>query len=83
MSALKIPQSCSEQTEGTGNTLTDYLFQEYNTPLLTAKVSCCEYPDIGNIPYIWRDILDPIMSVLNNTLTGNDSNRTMSLERYK
>ncbi|KAJ8930584.1 hypothetical protein NQ314_016596 [Rhamnusium bicolor] len=70
MSQLKIPQSCSEQIKGTDYVLTDYLYKEYNTPLLTAKISCCEYPDIGNIPYVWRDILAPIMSVLESTLTG-------------
>lgn len=70
MSALSIPQTCSEQVEGTNGDLTDYLYKEYNTPMLTAKVSCCEYPAIANIPYIWRDILAPIMSVLESTLTG-------------
>ncbi|KAJ8917356.1 hypothetical protein NQ315_002378 [Exocentrus adspersus] len=69
-SELKIPQICSEQTKGTDNDLTDYLYREYNTPVLTAKVSCCEYPAVGNIPYIWRDILAPVMSVINSALTG-------------
>ncbi|KAG5866493.1 hypothetical protein JTB14_015933 [Gonioctena quinquepunctata] len=69
-SELKIPRSCSESIKGTDTLLTDYLYHEYYTPVLTPKVSCCEYPAIGNIPYIWRDILDPVISVLSSTLTG-------------
>ncbi|XP_074039541.1 carboxypeptidase D svr [Leptinotarsa decemlineata] len=68
--ALKIPRSCSESNKGTDSLLTDYLYHEYYTPVITSKVSCCEYPAIENIPYIWRDVLDPIMTVLSSTLTG-------------
>ncbi|KAJ8985210.1 hypothetical protein NQ317_018239 [Molorchus minor] len=69
-SNLKTPLTCSPQIRGTDYLLTDYLYHEYNTPMLTAKVSCCEYPDAGNLPYIWRDILGPTMTVLQTTLTG-------------
>lgn len=67
---LKIPQNCPEKVSGTDNIVTDFLFKEYYTPMLTLKVSCCEYPAVENLPYIWRDIVDPIMSVLNATRTG-------------
>ncbi|CAG9814957.1 unnamed protein product [Phaedon cochleariae] len=69
-SELKMSQSCSMSNKGTDSILTDYLYHEYNTAVLTAKVSCCEYPAVGNIPYIWRDILAPLMRVLASTLTG-------------
>lgn len=55
---------------GTGQVITDYLYHEYNTPVLTAKISCCEYPAIDSVPYIWRDVLNPFMTVLGYSLTG-------------
>lgn len=62
--------SCPGQVVGTDDILTDYLYHEYNTPLMTAKVSCCEYPAVGNIPYIWREILAPSMKLLSMVNTG-------------
>lgn len=70
MSGLKIPRICSEQMKGTDQIITNYLLHNYQTPILTAKVSCCEYPVIGNVPYIWRDILSPMMKVVTSCLTG-------------
>lgn len=67
---LHAPRSCSSNKLGTDLLLTKYLYTEYGTPVLTAKVTCCEYPAVANIPYIWRDTLDPIMRVLSTTLTG-------------
>ncbi|XP_056640520.1 carboxypeptidase D [Diorhabda sublineata] len=67
---IKIPRTCSMTKTGTDKLITEYLYHGYNIPMLTAKVSCCEYPDVGNIPYIWRDTLDPIMRVLSASLTG-------------
>ncbi|XP_076253987.1 carboxypeptidase D svr [Rhynchophorus ferrugineus] len=69
-SHLKIPQMCSGVSSGTDSLLTDFLFKEYDTPMITAKVSCCDYPSVDNIPYIWRDVLDPLMAILNATRTG-------------
>ncbi|VEN63122.1 unnamed protein product [Callosobruchus maculatus] len=70
LSALKYPRVCSGPTKGTDELLTEYLYREYNAPMLTAKVSCCEYPAIANIPFIWRDTLEAIMKVISTTLTG-------------
>lgn len=70
LSEIKIPRVCSEQIKGTDQIITNYLYHEYNTPILTAKVSCCEYPDVANLPYIWRDIVNPMMEVFNSSLTG-------------
>lgn len=71
VAALKIPRVCSEQIKGTDQIITNYLYHGYQTPMLTAKVSCCEYPAIANVPYIWRDILNPMMKVVSSSLTGN------------
>lgn len=38
--------------------------------MFTATVSCCKYPAVDNLPYIWREILDPIMNLLTITKTG-------------
>ncbi|XP_030748149.1 carboxypeptidase D [Sitophilus oryzae] len=67
---LKVPQLCLQSTNGTNDLLTDFLYKEYNTPMITAKVTCCDYPAVDNIPYIWRDVLEPLMAVLNATRTG-------------
>ncbi|XP_050292877.1 carboxypeptidase D [Anthonomus grandis grandis] len=70
-SSIKMPQVCEKKNlPSTDTVLTDFLFREYYTPMLTVKVSCCEYPAVENLPYIWRDILDPLMSILNATRTG-------------
>lgn len=67
---MKEVVACPGNVVGTDEVLTDYIYHEYNTPMMTAKVSCCEYPAIGNIPYIWRDILEPSMSLLKLVNTG-------------
>ncbi|KAH1018050.1 hypothetical protein HUJ05_005875 [Dendroctonus ponderosae] len=38
--------------------------------MITLKVSCCDYPAVENLPYIWRDMLAPVMALLNATRTG-------------
>lgn len=58
------------EAKGTNNRLTDYIYHEYNTPMFTAKVSCCEYPVVENVPYIWKEILIPIKNFLNILKTG-------------
>lgn len=68
--SYKQPHTCVNQVLGTDDVLTDYLYHEYNTPVMTAKISCCEYPAVGNLPYIWRDVLQPAMDVLNLANTG-------------
>ncbi|KAL1501684.1 hypothetical protein ABEB36_006968 [Hypothenemus hampei] len=69
-SALKNHESCPKRISGTDSVLTDFLFKEYFTPMITLKVSCCDYPAVESLPYIWENILNPIMSVLNTTRTG-------------
>ncbi|KAK9874298.1 hypothetical protein WA026_002650 [Henosepilachna vigintioctopunctata] len=63
-SNYKPPLICASDRTGTQNMLTDYLYRELDTPILTAKVSCCSYPAVENLPYIWREILAPVMEVL-------------------
>lgn len=33
-------------------------------------ISCCKYPAVENLPYIWREILNPTMNFLTITKTG-------------
>ncbi|KAL3271051.1 hypothetical protein HHI36_021551 [Cryptolaemus montrouzieri] len=58
------PFLCGSDFSGTQNNLTEYLYREYDMPVLTAKVSCCSYPAVENLPYIWREVMLPIMKVL-------------------
>uniref|UniRef100_A0A6P7FUX0 Carboxypeptidase D n=1 Tax=Diabrotica virgifera virgifera TaxID=50390 RepID=A0A6P7FUX0_DIAVI len=69
-SSLKVPRNCISTNKGTDALLTEFLYHEYGIPMLTAKVSCCDYPFIANIPFVWRDSLEPLMRVLSSTLTG-------------
>lgn len=61
---------CPDHVLGTDNVLTDYIYHEYNTPMITTKISCCEYPVAKHLPLIWRNILKPTMELLNSVLTG-------------
>lgn len=61
---------CGNDFTGTQDTLTNYLYNEYDTPVFTAKVSCCSYPAIENVPYIWREVMFPLMDVLELATTG-------------
>lgn len=71
MSQLKTTRCSTEPSlSGTDDILTNYVYHEYYTLLLTAKVSCCDYPAVENLPYIWREVLAPLMAVLNKTTTG-------------
>ncbi|KAB0791260.1 hypothetical protein PPYR_03060 [Photinus pyralis] len=67
---LRVKHSCAGNTLGTDDILTDFVYHEYNTAMITPKVSCCEYPAVGNLPYIWREVLEPIMALLSITRTG-------------
>ncbi|KAF5285144.1 hypothetical protein FQA39_LY16833 [Lamprigera yunnana] len=67
---LKVKHSCSNNILGTDDILTDYIYHEYNIPMFTAKITCCEYPAVENIPYIWREVLNPLMNFLAITNTG-------------
>lgn len=71
--ALRVPPACPQMLSGTDSVITDFLFKEYYTPMMTLKVSCCNYPAVENLPYIWRDMLTPVMTVLNATRTGTKS----------
>lgn len=93
---LKPRINCERTEKGTDEAITETLYKDYNIPVLTAKVSCCVYPSIDNIPYIWRDTLEPIMTVLNFASTGiegtvqdehavpmrNATLRILGLDRY-
>lgn len=48
----------------------DYIYNEYNTPMFVHKLSCCKYPHVSLLPYIWRDHLKSIMSFLSLVRTG-------------
>ncbi|XP_044763905.1 carboxypeptidase D [Coccinella septempunctata] len=61
---------CGNDFTGTQETLTDYLYHEYDTPILTAKVSCCAYPAVENLPYIWREVIFPVMDILELASSG-------------
>lgn len=50
--------------------LIDYMYNEYNTPMLTHMLGCCQYPDVSSLPYIWRDHLKSLMDFLSLTRTG-------------
>lgn len=93
---LKPRNNCERIQKGTDEAITEALYKDYNIPVLTTKVSCCVYPSIDNIPYIWRDTLEPIMTVLNFASTGiegtvqdehgvpmrNATLRVLGLDRY-
>ncbi|KAK5638630.1 hypothetical protein RI129_012925 [Pyrocoelia pectoralis] len=68
--SLKIKHTCASNVLGTDDILTDFIYHEYNTAMFTPKISCCEYPAVENLPYIWREVFDPIMNLLAITKTG-------------
>ncbi|KAF2900813.1 hypothetical protein ILUMI_05352 [Ignelater luminosus] len=68
--SLKVTHSCPNSVVGTDDILTDYIYHEYNTPMFTTKITCCEYPAVENIPYIWRETLIPSMNFLSIVKTG-------------
>lgn len=77
LKSYKQMNVCSNQVLGTDDVLTDYLYHEYDTPVLTMKVSCCQYPAVDNLPYIWRDVLQPTMNLLNLVNTGKQVIRVL------
>lgn len=66
---MKYSSSCFYQNQQE-SMLLDYIFKEYNTPMFTQKLSCCKYPDVSVLPYIWRDHLKSIMTFLGLARTG-------------
>ena len=61
---------CERNLKGTDDEITSAFYREYNVPVITAKVSCCVYTFVGDIPYIWRQSMAPLMTVLTFTTTG-------------
>ncbi|XP_025831012.1 carboxypeptidase D [Agrilus planipennis] len=70
VNALKSKKDCNRVVTGTDAVLTDFIYNEYDVPVFTANVDCCEYPAVENIPYIWRRTVDPVMAFLANIRTG-------------
>lgn len=68
---IKNPEVCQSEDLRSESMLVDYIYNEYNTPMLTTKLSCCKYPEVSNLPYIWRDYLKPMMNFLSLVNTGN------------
>ncbi|KRT86412.1 hypothetical protein AMK59_366, partial [Oryctes borbonicus] len=67
---MKVKETCPENILATDDTITDFMYHEYDTPIYTATVSCCEYPAVENLPFIWRESLDALKSLLGIVKTG-------------
>ncbi|KAI4454464.1 protease m14 carboxypeptidase [Holotrichia oblita] len=67
---MKIKETCPEIIAATDDTITDFIYHEYDIPMYTAAVSCCEYPAVENLPFIWREALDAVKSLLGIVKTG-------------
>lgn len=70
LKSFKTHSDCRRNVKGTNQSLTDWIYENYAVPVITGKVSCCEYPAVNDIPYIWRETLSSFMTVLTSTLTG-------------
>ncbi|XP_017777270.1 PREDICTED: carboxypeptidase D [Nicrophorus vespilloides] len=70
LNALKYTQGCENNIAATDGNLTEFIASEYGTAMFTAKVSCCQYPSIENIPFIWREVITPAIKFLSQTRTG-------------
>ncbi|XP_065172246.1 carboxypeptidase D-like [Atheta coriaria] len=68
---FKVTQGCPNgQSVGTDTNLTEHVLTEFGLPMFTAKVSCCDYPAISNVPWIWREVLAPSVAFLRQVRTG-------------
>lgn len=67
---MRIKETCPEIITATDDTITDFIYHEYDIPMYTAAVSCCEYPAVENLPFIWREALDAVKSLLGIVKTG-------------
>lgn len=61
--------SCEHPTKYTNN-LSNYLYHEYEIPMLTLKSDCCKYPVKESLQYVWRNSLEPIMKFLSFVRVG-------------
>ena len=50
--------------------LLDYVFNEHKSLLLSARIDCCTYPLSYELPKLWKNNLESIMSFLESSLTG-------------
>lgn len=67
---IKLSEVCLEEIKATDEIITDFIYHEYNTPVFTAKVSCCEYPAVENLPYIWTETLMALKNLIGVVKTG-------------
>lgn len=69
--SLKLTETCPSLQQDTDQILTDHIYEEYGVPMFTARINCCRYPPVNNLPYIWRETLEPSMNFLNQLRTGS------------
>lgn len=67
---MRVKETCSENILATDDLITDFIYHEYDTPMYTAKVSCCEYPAVENLPFIWRESLEALKALIGIVKTG-------------
>ena len=51
-------------------TLLDYAYGSYDTSIIAAHISCCDFPSEKELPEIWKQNLNPIMAFLKASTQG-------------
>ncbi|CAG2119278.1 unnamed protein product, partial [Medioppia subpectinata] len=53
-----------------GQSLLDYGFADHKTLMMTARVDCCSYPLSYELPQLWKNNMESMMSFLETSITG-------------
>ena len=70
---IKYPvgiRSGSEISKDLQNTLLDYAYTHQAALFISAHISCCNYPHERELPKLWMENLEPLLSFLNTASQG-------------
>lgn len=62
--------TCSGKRKSMHGDLIDVLYERYNTPVISAGLSCCNMPVESEIAWVWRNNLRSIMNFVKLANTG-------------
>ncbi|XP_067136764.1 carboxypeptidase D-like [Centruroides vittatus] len=60
----------STKSSDTNGSLMQFVYNKYKTVAMTAHISCCNYPPPSDLPLLWMENLEPLLSFIEKAHQG-------------
>nr|AMO02545.1 carboxypeptidase D [Tityus serrulatus] len=60
----------STKSNITNGSLTQFVYNKYKTLAMTIQISCCNYPPPSDLPFLWMENLNSLLSYIEKTHQG-------------